>query len=110
MALTDQEAWIPVETFGDRLRMLRKHLDLTTDEIGVRCTIPGPTWSSWENGAKPRRMDERVEQISEALGVDRAWLMWGVRTGSRCTLLPGPDGQMELALGIDAPALVAVPG
>lgn len=108
MALTDQDPWIPEETFAARLRLIRHALDLTTEEIGQKVGVPGPTWNTWENGAKPRRMDEKVAQISEALGVDRAWLMWGVRTGSRCTLLPGFDGQMELSLGIDRPELVAV--
>lgn len=79
-----EEPFIPEDTFGLRLIALRTHLKLTQAEIAQRCGLDDGSWSNWERGARPRGMDEIVRKISDALGVDRDWLMWGgaLRTGS----------------------------
>lgn len=96
-----EEALIPEDTFGLRLIALRTHLQLTQAEIAARCELDDGSWSNWERGVKPRGMDGIVRKITEALGVDRDWLMWGgpLRTGSfssELTGLPVPTGQGSL--------------
>ena len=96
-----EEPFIPEDTFGLRLIALRTHLKLTQAEIAARCDLDDGSWSNWERGAKPRGMDEIVRKISDALGVDRDWLMWGgsLRTGSfspELVVLAEPAGQGSL--------------
>lgn len=78
------EGWVPApepppeDNFGSRLRRIRRHLDLSTDEIAPMCGIRAVTWRSWEAlGSRPRGMNEVVNRIAAATGVDRNWLMWG---------------------------------
>lgn len=71
------EAWIPTDTFGTRLFIIRKEKRLTVEAIAKLCGIAHPTWTTWENGAKPRDIVTAIEKISAALGVDKQWLMWG---------------------------------
>lgn len=96
-----EEPFIPEDTFGLRLVALRTHLKLTQAEIAARCDLDDGSWSNWERGAKPRGMDQIVRKISDALGVDRDWLMWGgsLRTGSfspELVALDEPAGQGSL--------------
>lgn len=69
--------WVPEDSFGSRLVLVRRELDLTTEEAAKRCGLKAPTWNTWENGARPRGMNDVVEAIHKGLGVSRAWLMWG---------------------------------
>lgn len=74
----DSGSWIPVDSFGHRLVLVRHELGLTQQEAADRCGIQRATWGFWEaKGASPRRMHEVVATISNVLGVDRHWLMWG---------------------------------
>lgn len=69
--------WVPADTFGMRLVLVRRHLGLTVEEAASRCGIPHATWTTWENGSTPRNMAKIAEKIEAALGVDRGYLMWG---------------------------------
>jgi transcriptional regulator with XRE-family HTH domain len=89
---TQPGPWIPrlpQGSFGERLRLLRYSMDLSVDAIASRCGVPAPTWHTWERGSRPRKMDEQVDAIAKATGVDRNWLMWGA--GSIDTDPDGPD-------------------
>lgn len=85
---THPEGWVPSDTFGARLMLLRADLgNITVEAASKRCGLATATWATWERGANPRNMAVIVEQIHVATGVDRAWLMWGgplLRTGSNC--------------------------
>ena len=74
--------WVPADTFGARLMLLRHQLGLSTEEIAGRCDLKTPTWSTWERGASPRNMPGVVARITLATGVDRDWLMWGGPLGA----------------------------
>ncbi|MGC0251551.1 helix-turn-helix domain-containing protein [Pseudactinotalea sp. Z1748] len=74
------DAWVPTNTFGTRLVLLRRELGLNVKEAAARTGIHYATWSTWENGRKPSDMAGVVERIAEEFGVDRNWLMWGVPT------------------------------
>jgi transcriptional regulator with XRE-family HTH domain len=80
---------VPQGSFGERLRLLRYFLDLPQETIAASCGVPAPTWATWERGVRPRRMDEQVDAIATATGVDRNWLMWGI--GSADHEPDGPD-------------------
>jgi transcriptional regulator with XRE-family HTH domain len=43
----------------------------------ARCGIHYRSWSDWENGRKPRDKEDVAEKISEGLGVDLRWLLFG---------------------------------
>lgn len=64
-------------SFGSRLVLLRHHLNLTQVEASKLCGLDDGSWSNWERGGRPRRMDEVVESIANATGCNRVWLMWG---------------------------------
>lgn len=81
--MTTTQTWIPADTFGTRLFILRKQKGMTVEAIARLCGVAHPTWTTWENGAQPRRLVEAVQKISDATGVDRDWLMWGGPLGNR---------------------------
>ena len=81
--------WVPTDTFGTRLLLARRELDLTVKEAAAMCGLHYATWSTWENGRKPADMAAVVKAVSDGLGVSRAWLMWGRDAENPH---PGPDG------------------
>jgi transcriptional regulator with XRE-family HTH domain len=83
-------AWVPSDTFANRLVLVRRELGLSVKEAAVRAGIHYATWSTWENGRKPADMVAVVDAISAQLGVDRTWLMWGGRSEA-----PHPGGPGE---------------
>lgn len=108
MTALPTETWVPDDTFGARLVLLRRTLGLTVEQVAKLSGIPHPTWSTWENGAKPRDMAAKVRQIAEATNCDQNWLMWGGALRSRCfSLVPLDSGQLEFHYGPE-PALTAV--
>lgn len=72
--------WVPADTFGTRLMLLRRHLDLTVEDAARAAGLSHATWSTWERGANPRNFQAVVEAIVAAFDVDRDWLAWGSRT------------------------------
>lgn len=77
MTTQTAETWIPEDTFGSRLLLLRRHRHMTVEQIAKLCGIAQPTWTTWENGARPRDFLKAVQKITAATGVDRNWLLWG---------------------------------
>lgn len=69
--------WVPEDTFGNRLALLRNQLQLNLEEAASACGIPRATWASWENGRKPHNLTEKVELIHRGLRVNRMWLLLG---------------------------------
>lgn len=69
---------IPLDTFAGRLKLARLHAgDLNIMEAAERCGLINQSWSNWEGGKKPRDLLEVVAAISEGLGIDRDWLLFG---------------------------------
>jgi len=69
---------VPVDTFAARLVLARLHAgNLTLQQAAARCGLVDQSWSNWERGAKPRDLVDVVAAISESLGIDRDWLMYG---------------------------------
>lgn len=74
---TDQ-GWIPEQTLGDRLMLIRRKLNLTQRQAADQSGVPFGSWQGLEDGRDARGLDWKITSISETFGVDRAWLMWGV--------------------------------
>jgi transcriptional regulator with XRE-family HTH domain len=69
---------IPQDSFEARLILVRLHAgNLTIEKAAARCGLLNQNWSNWERGIKPRDKEDTVRRISEGLGIDREWLMWG---------------------------------
>lgn len=69
---------VPADTFAGRLMLTRLHAGgLTIQEAAARAGLLNQSWSNWERGKQPRDKEDVVTAISEALDVDRDWLMWG---------------------------------
>jgi transcriptional regulator with XRE-family HTH domain len=75
--------WTPRDTLALRLVAIRHELNLTQREAAFRSGVTFGTWQGMEKGRSPHRLDEQVQKISAAFGVDRDWLMWGYATSSR---------------------------
>lgn len=74
---TETRPWIPADSFGSRLFLTRRAQKMTVEQIAHLCGVAQPTWTTWENGARPRDLVAVVQRIAAATGVDRDWLMWG---------------------------------
>lgn len=97
--------WVPQDSFGLRLRILRAELGLSVDDIAAQCGVASATWSTWERGVRPRGMDLVVQAICENTGVSREWLMWGGpldASRSRWCQSTGRSDYVELAFDFDA--------
>lgn len=57
------------ESLGERLHRLRKLRGLTQGELANRLGVSKPTVWAWEQG-RARPIEDRIEAIAEALGVD----------------------------------------
>lgn len=93
-------AQVPRDTFEARLMLARLHAGrLSIREAAERCGYTNESWSGWERGRLPRDVAAVVTRISERLGVDRDWLMWGgpLETNrcwlqvAKCTTTHHPD-------------------
>jgi len=71
------DGWVPASSFGSRLLEVRRHLNLTAEELAERCDVPVVTWRRWEKGAHPRDLAAVVRAVRRETGVDHDWLMWG---------------------------------
>lgn len=91
-------AWIPEDTFGARLALIRQAKGLNVKRAAEMVPdVSVESWRQWEHGRSPHQMDRVARRIADAFGVDYVWLLTGSRTGPRLTLLPSPD-QAELPL------------
>lgn len=78
-------------TFGARLALIRWERGLNIKEAATACQIAPATWREWElNGKKPRDYMGVSRQISDRLGVDLHWLVFG-------PVLPRLDSNQEPA-------------
>jgi transcriptional regulator with XRE-family HTH domain len=80
--------WIPEDTFGDRLRRIRRHLKLSQGEFSARIGEGEKALASWEAGNRePRSAVAVAKRIELAFGVPAAWVL-----GLEMPTAPGPDG------------------
>ena len=95
----EQTVWIPEETFGDRLRRIRRGVGLNQEAFVARLDncVGIKAYGSWEAGSRePRGAVAFAKRIELAFGVPAAWTL-GLDVGS-----PGPtspDGGTTLTDG-----------
>lgn len=68
---------------NDRIRKLRRALDLTQDKFGSRISVKGNTVAQWESG-RNEPPDTAISFICKEFNVNEEWL----RTGSGDMFLP----------------------
>lgn len=71
------QTWVPTDTFGVRLAMVRAELGLNITQAADRCGIKAESWRQWEHGSSPRRVELVARKVEEGLGVDHRWLLAG---------------------------------
>lgn len=69
--------WVPADSFGGRLALIRQRLHLNVAEAADFCGVNRETWRSWEHGREPRGLDRKARQIADSFGVDYVWLLTG---------------------------------
>lgn len=77
MSTTQTHGWVPDDNLASRLILVRRQLGLTQRAAAERCGLTFGEWQGLENGLQARGIPSKVARISEALGVDRDWLLWG---------------------------------
>lgn len=65
------------ETFGDRLKALRKTCDLNAVEMAKILGVARPTYQTWEGDTLPRDLVDVATRVVNEFGVCRDWLIWG---------------------------------
>lgn len=103
MAVRAGDKWIPEDTFGARLALIRQHKGWNVTEAADACGLHAETWRQWEKtGRTPRGVYAVARKIADATGCDYDWLVVGgdlVR--SRCASLGAlrliPVGASDLA-------------
>lgn len=106
----DASPWVPQDTFGARLAVLRQALGgWNVKRTADACSLDDQKWRNWEAGkSKPRDLETVARQIADATGCDYVWLMAGGPLRSRCfSLVPLGSGQLELCF-LPEPLLTAV--
>jgi transcriptional regulator with XRE-family HTH domain len=77
---SDTLGWVPVDSFGSRLALVRQHMGWNLKEAAEMCGIAPESWRRWErDGRSPTRYLEVVRTIAEATGADYDWLLDGRR-------------------------------
>ncbi|WP_100502337.1 helix-turn-helix domain-containing protein, partial [Mycobacteroides abscessus] len=68
---------VPTDSLSNRLVLVRQERKLSQRAAAELSGLTFAEWQGMELGRAARRIDVKVRQIAEALGVDRDWLMWG---------------------------------
>lgn len=71
------EAWVPSDTFGARLALLRQRMRWNTQTAAEECDLNPESWRQWERGRHPRDIHDVARKIAERTGCDYTWLMVG---------------------------------
>ncbi len=75
-----EQGWVPEETFGARLALIRQRYGWNVKEAAVNCRIAVESWRNWERDhVLPSRYLDVVRTIAEATGADYDWLLDGRR-------------------------------
>lgn len=104
------EANVPEDRFGIRIAIVRAARGWNITQAGEACGIKPENWRLWEKTPRhPQNYEEVCRKIASGSGFDRTWISAGgpLSTASPC-YWPIPDGQMELALDVQPPLLIAV--
>lgn len=71
---TNDEPWVPENTFGARLALIRQHFGWNVVEAAKACDLDDGSWHNWERGKGTRKFEEVTRQIALATNCDLGWL------------------------------------
>jgi transcriptional regulator with XRE-family HTH domain len=71
------EPWVPEDTFGSRLSLIRNRFGWNVKEAASICGISHQSWRNWEAGGVPRDLMTTVERIASITGCSPRWLLLG---------------------------------
>lgn len=92
----DDAPWVPVDTFGARLALIRQKLGgWNVKKTAQFCGLDDQTWRNWEAGTSPRDYEDVCRLIAKAVGCSEAWLKAGGPLRSRCF------SEFDLTEGLD---------
>jgi transcriptional regulator with XRE-family HTH domain len=75
-----EHGWVPEETFGARLALIRQRYGWNVKQAAIACRLPVQSWRGWERDhMQPRRYLEVCRIVAEATGADYDWLLDGRR-------------------------------
>jgi transcriptional regulator with XRE-family HTH domain len=102
--VTQDGPWVPEDTFGARLALVRQHLGWNVTEAATACGLTGQSWHNWEAGSLPRDLVGTAAKIAEATGCEARWLVlgqnWKMMNGADLQVFDGEaqvsPGQMTL--------------
>lgn len=103
MAQAEAVEWVPVDTFGARLALIRQRKQWNVKEAAEVCGIPTASWRAWEHGASPRGMNQIARKIATRVGCSYTWLAAGGPLGEPHV----PDGERG---SVWAPTLITCDG
>jgi len=80
---------VPIWTFGDLLRKVRRHAGFDQREFAQKLQVPAGTLGNWENDtSRPRDVVAVARRVELLTGVPAAWLLGVDETSPR----PGTPG------------------
>jgi hypothetical protein len=82
---TTTVGWVPDDTFGARLALVRQHMGWNITQAAIACGQNEETWRGWEKFHRsPRQIQKVARRIAEATGCSYSWLMLGGDVDSGC--------------------------
>ena len=75
-AVTD-DPWVPADSFGSRLALVRNHLGWNVKEAADACGLNDQSWRNWEAGKLPRDLIATAEKIASTTNCSMMWLVGG---------------------------------
>lgn len=94
-SVSAEQGWVPDDTFGARLALVRQRFGWNVKEAALACGVPVQSWRGWErDNMRPRDLVSVCRQIADATGASYDWLLDGRLPGMRNTPAgpEGPDG------------------
>lgn len=114
LPMQDPNPWVPEDTFGARIALVRQHRHWNMTQAAEACGVSPENWRNWEAGRQPRDLYDAVKKISAGAGCDPRWLLGGGTLGIPCfpTLAlvsgGGADDGRQMELDFDGPAKLSM--
>lgn len=70
-------AWVPTDTFGARLALVRQHMRWNVRQAAEECGLSHANWRKWEHGVNPQKIHDAARRISDRTGCSYTWLLAG---------------------------------
>jgi transcriptional regulator with XRE-family HTH domain len=66
-----ERGWVPEESFGARLALIRQHYGWNVKEAAMKCHVPVETWRGWERDPR-KKVTVRDEENTSSLSLGEA--------------------------------------